>query len=177
MNSGPGGVSGLFVHERHDANSADLPRFCGWWGVDPGERFTMPDQFAPQPGAGAWQLSNAPVMLMAPYRVCLDQFDRATMKALRSKSIAQTEFLLTLLDELPGGGPQVITPRTPDHRGGQLSLRFGTEAKVLHEALTKAGVVCDFREPDCVRLAVAPFYNRFEELVRFVEILQETRGV
>ena len=176
MNSGPGGVSGLFVHDRHDAGSADLPRFCGWWGVDPGERFTMPDEFAPQPGAGAWQLSNAPVMLMAPYRVSLDQFDRATMKALRTKSLAQTEFLMTLLDELPGGGPQVITPRQADHRGGQLSLRFGAEAKVLHEALTQAGVVCDFREPDCVRLAVAPFYNRFEELVRFTEILQETRG-
>ena len=135
----------------------------------------MPDEFAPQPSAGAWQLSNAPVMLMAPHRVALDQFDRAGMNALRAKSVAQTEFLLDQLDALSGGGPEVITPRNPDQRGGQLSLRFGAEAKGLHDALTQEGVVCDFREPDCLRLAVAPLYNRFEDLVRFVQILQETR--
>ena len=175
MNSGPGGISGIFVHERHGSSGNELPRFCGWWGVDPDQRFSMPDQFAPQPGAGAWQLSNAPVMLMAPHRVALEQFSRAGMSALRAKSIAQTEFLLEQLDGLSGGGPEVITPRQAEQRGGQLSLRFGTEAKTLHEALTRAGVVCDFREPDCLRLAVAPLYNRFEDLVRFVDILQETR--
>lgn len=174
MNSGPGGISGLFVHERHH-HDHDLPRFCGWWGVDPAQRFSMPDEFAPQPSAGAWQLSNAPVMLMAPHRVALDQFARAGMPALRRKAVAQTTFLLELLDGLSGGGPEVITPREPSQRGGQLSLRFGAEAKAFHEALTEAGVVCDFREPDCVRLAVAPLYTRFEDLVRFVEILEETR--
>ena len=174
MNSGPGGISGLFVHERHH-HDHDLPRFCGWWGVDPAQRFSMPDEFAPQPSAGAWQLSNAPVMLMAPHRVALDQFARAGMPALRRKAVAQTTFLLELLDGLAGGGPEVITPREPSQRGGQLSLRFGAEAKAFHEALTEAGVVCDFREPDCVRLAVAPLYTRFEDLVRFVEILEETR--
>ena len=174
MNSGPGGISGLFVHERHH-HDHDLPRFCGWWGVDPAQRFSMPDEFAPQPSAGAWQLSNAPVMLMAPHRVALDQFARASMPALRRKAVAQTTFLLELLDGLSGGGPEIITPREPSQRGGQLSLRFGAEAKAFHEALTEAGVVCDFREPDCVRLAVAPLYTRFEDLVRFVEILEETR--
>lgn len=174
MNSGPGGISGLFVHERHH-HDHDLPRFCGWWGVDPAQRFSMPDEFVPQPSAGAWQLSNAPVMLMAPHRVALDQFARAGMPALRRKAVAQTTFLLELLDGLAGGGPEVITPREPSQRGGQLSLRFGAEAKAFHEALTEAGVVCDFREPDCVRLAVAPLYTRFEDLVRFVEILEETR--
>ena len=174
MNSGPGGISGLFVHERHH-HDHDLPRFCGWWGVDPAQRFSMPDEFVPQPSAGAWQLSNAPVMLMAPHRVALDQFARAGMPALRKKAVAQTTFLLELLDGLAGGGPEVITPREPSQRGGQLSLRFGAEAKAFHEALTEAGVVCDFREPDCVRLAVAPLYTRFEDLVRFVEILEETR--
>ena len=97
----------------------------------------------------------------------LDRFRWISPDTLRSKSIAQTEFLLGLLDELAGGGPEVITPRNPKQRGGQLSLRFGAEAKVLHEALTRAGVVCDFREPDCLRLAVAPLYNRYEDLVRF----------
>lgn len=175
MNSGPGGVSGIFVHERHDAKANDVPRFCGWWGLDPATRFTMPDQWSAQRGAGAWQLSNAPVMLMASHRVALDQFSRATMPALRRKSVAQTEFLLRLLDALPAGAPEVITPRDPSARGGQLSLRFGADAKGLHEALTQAGVVCDFREPDCLRLAVAPLYNRFEELWRFTKILEETR--
>ena len=97
------------------------------------------------------------------------------MPALRKKAVAQTTFLLELLDGLAGGGPEVITPREPSQRGGQLSLRFGAEAKAFHEALTEAGVVYDFREPDCVRLAVAPLYTRFEDLVRFVEILEETR--
>ena len=174
MNSGPGGISGIFVHDRHESATDKLPRFCGWWGVDPDQRFSMADRFVPQAGAGAWQLSNAPVMLMAPHRVALDQFDRATMNALRAKSIAQTEFLMELLDGLSGGAPEIITPRNPQHRGGQLSLRFGPKAKRLHEALTQAGVVCDFREPDCLRLAVAPLYNRFEDLVRFATILQET---
>ena len=175
MNSGPGSVSGLFVHPRHSTVDSKLPRFAGWWGVDPKTRFEMPACFVPQVGAGGWGLSNAPVLLMAPHRVALDQFARATMPALRAKSVAMTEFLLELLDKLPGGAPELITPRDPEARGGQLSLRFGTEAKAMHERLSQTGVVCDYREPDCVRLAVAPLYNRFEELWRFAEVLKEAR--
>jgi kynureninase len=173
MNSGPGSVSGIYVHERHAKAGETLPRFCGWWGVDPKERFKMPDRWSPQEGAGGWQLSNAPILLMAPHRVALDQFQRASMKALRQKSVTQTEFLLTLLDALPGGAPEVITPRDPEQRGSQLSLRFGREAQKLHDMLTRAGVVCDFREPDCLRLAVAPLYTSYEDLWKFVGLLAE----
>lgn len=174
MNSGPGGVSGIFVHSQHTATPSELPRFCGWWGVDPEIRFTMPETFSPQCGAGGWQLSNAPVMLLASHRVALQQFERAGMAALRAKSVALTSFLLEMLAELPGGAPEVITPTDPAQRGGQLSLRFGSKAKQLHQALTRAGVVCDFREPDCLRLAVAPLYNSFQDLWRFAKILEET---
>ena len=133
----------------------------------------MPERWSPQSGAGGWQLSNAPILLMAPHRVALDQFQRAGMKALRHKSVAQTEFLLALLDALPGGAPEVITPRDPEQRGSQLSLRFGRQAQQLHEMLTRAGVICDFREPDCLRLAVAPLYTSYEELWKFVGLLAE----
>jgi kynureninase len=170
MNSGPGGVSGLFVHDRH-AQDPDLPRFAGWWGNDPATRFSMPGSFTPQRGAGGWQLSNAPVLAIAAHRAALDQFARAGIANLRAESLAQTRYLIGLLGDLPGGGPEVMTPTEDAERGGQLSLRFPVGGHAVHAALTAAGVVCDFREPDCIRIASAPLYTRYEDMWRFADIL------
>lgn len=172
LNSGPGGVGGAFVHERW-ASAPELPRFAGWWGNDPATRFEMPDAFVPQRGAAGWQLSNAPVLAMAAHKAALDQFEVATMPALRAKSVAMTEYLLGLLDEIPTDRYRVITPRDPAARGGQISIQTRRDGRALFEDLQRAGVICDFREPDVIRLAVAPLYNSFEDTWRFAEVLRE----
>lgn len=172
LNSGPGGVGGMFVHERW-ADAPELPRFAGWWGNDPQTRFEMPDQFVPQRGAGGWQLSNAPVMAMAPHKASLDLFVEATMPALRAKSVAMTEYLLGLIDAIPTDRYEVITPRDPAARGGQLSIQTKRDGVELFAALQRAGVICDFRKPDVIRLAVAPLYNSYEDLWRFADVLRE----
>jgi kynureninase len=170
LNSGPGGVAGLFVHDRHAGS--DLPRFNGWWGTDPETRFQMGD-FEAQRGAGAWQVSNAPVLSMACHRAALAIHDEAGMPALRQKSLAMTDFFLAQLDEVPAGRVTVISPRQADRRGSQVSLRIHGDGPGLHQALVSAGVVCDFRNPDVIRMAPAPLYNRFHELWRVAEILRE----
>lgn len=170
LNSGPGGVAGLFVHDRHADN--DLPRFNGWWGTDPKTRFKM-GEFEAQSGAGAWQLSNAPVMTMACHRAALAIHDQAGMAELRKKSLAMTGFFLEQLDQLPEGRVSIISPREAHRRGSQISLRIHGDGPGLHRALSSAGVFCDFRHPDVIRMAAAPLYNRFHELWRVAEILRE----
>lgn len=177
MNAGPGAVAGAFVHERH--HGADLPRFGGWWGNDPATRFKMqliPD-FQPVASADAWQLSNPPVLALAPLEASLDLFDAAGMDALREKSIRLTGFMEELLDEIPGRPVVVTTPRDPSRRGCQLSLRVGPRAREIQAALEAAGVVTDFREPDVIRAAPTPLYNSFDDVARFVSALCVGLGV
>ena len=176
LNSGPGAVGGCFVHEKHGA-CLDLPRFAGWWGNDPDERFQMhllPD-FVPREGADGWQVSNPPIMAMAPIKASLDIFDEVGMAALRTKSEALTGYLQFLIEcENDGRGPQryeVITPREPDRRGCQLSILAHDKPKALFKALAAEGVVCDFREPNVVRVAPVPLYNTFHEVWRFARVL------
>lgn len=171
LNSGPGGVAGAFVHERH-AEDHSLVRHAGWWGNDPDERFGMPDAFVPQRGAAGWQLSNAPILPMAAFRASGDMFLDATMSALRQKSEALTAFLLALIDDLPDGAVELITPRDPKRRGCQVSLRTSV-AQALQSELEAAGIVGDFRPPDVVRIAPVPLYNSFEDVWRFVSVLRE----
>lgn len=173
LNSSPGGVGGAFVHDRHSEDQT-LARHAGWWGNDPDKRFSMPDKFEAQKGAGGWQLSNAPVLAMAAFRASGDMFLEATMPALRAKSEKLTAYLLALIEELPEGSIEVITPGDPARRGCQLSLRATRNAKVLQEELEKAGVVGDFRPPDVVRIAPVPLYNTFEDVWRFAEVLRAT---
>lgn len=171
LNSGPGGVAGAFVHERH-ADDSGLVRYAGWWGNDPDERFKMPDKFVPQRGAEGWQLSNAPVLPMAAFRASGDMFLEATMPALRKKSEALTAFLVALLNELPSGFVEWITPSEPARRGCQVSLRT-TVAKHLQTELEAAGIVGDFRPPDVVRIAPVPMYNTFDDVWRFADVLRQ----
>ncbi|MBM3464944.1 MAG: kynureninase, partial [Armatimonadetes bacterium] len=174
LNGGPGAAGACFVHERH-GQALDLPRFAGWWGNDPATRFEMRDTFVPHPGAAGWQLSNAPVLSMAPCRVSYDMFAKVGMHALREKSLKLTGYLMERLNALPAGHFRVVTPRDPHQRGCQISLRFkdGDEARAVSDALDAHGVISDFRKPDVVRVAPVPLYNTFTDVARFVGVLEE----
>jgi kynureninase len=156
-NAGPGAIAGCFVHERH-GNNPKLPRLAGWWGNDPATRFKMESGFIPRQGADGWQLSNPPILAMAPLAASLDIFDRVGMPALREKSLKLTAFLeRAVLSVAPTA--RIVTPSDPNQRGCQLSISFGENAKTIRDTLQAHGVVADFREPDVVRLAPVPLYN------------------
>jgi kynureninase len=174
LNAGPGGVAGLFVHARH-AHDASLPRQAGWWGNDPASRFEMSERFAPQPGAAGWQVSNAPVLPMAALLASLELFTEAGgMAPLNAKRRELIAYALELLDALPGQPIQVITPRDPAQSGCQLSLRFARDGRAAFDRLAAAGVICDWRNPDVIRIAPVPLYNSFEDVWRFVQIVRQT---
>lgn len=172
LNSGPGAVAGCFVHERYASNT-ELPRFAGWWGNDPATRFRMhlEKDFIPRPGADGWQISNPPILALAPLRASLDLFDEAGMEMLRVKSLGLTGYLSRLLEPLRVRGVEVITPKEPERRGCQLSLRFASRAKEILKELHQAGVVGDFREPDVIRAAPVPLYNTFHDVWRLATTL------
>ncbi|WP_448520495.1 kynureninase [Rhodoflexus sp.] len=176
LNSGPGGTSGVFVHERH-ADSPDLPRLAGWWGHREETRFLMQKGFEPMYGAEGWQLSCGQILPFAAHRASLEIFDRAGIDNLRKKSIRLTSFLAYLLQEINAGAGRelvrILTPEDPQQRGCQLSLVVIKDGKKAFEKLLKAGVICDWREPDVIRIAPTPLYNTFEEVWRFTVILNE----
>lgn len=173
MNSGPGAVGGCFVHARHAR--ADLPRFAGWWGHDKATRFEMGPAFTPIAGAEGWQLSNPPIFALAPLAASLEIFADAGMAALREKSVRLTGYLEFLLGETVPGRVDITTPIDPDARGCQLSLRLALTREAARDAfeqLTLAGVTCDWREPNVIRAAPTPLYNRYEDVFDFVQILE-----
>ncbi len=171
LNSGPGAVAGCFVHERH--HESDLPRFEGWWGNNPASRFRMAPQFEAGPGADAWQLSNPPIMAMAPLKASMEIFDRVGMEALRAKSVRLTGYLEALIDSIDDDRLQIITPRDPARRGAQLSIVVQGEGRPFRDRLQQHGVVGDFREPNIIRLALAPLYNSFHDAWIAAERLKE----
>ena len=174
LNSGPGGSSGAFVHERHK-NNPKIKRLAGWWGNDEKTRFKMEKKFIPQEGAAGWQISNAQVLPMAAHLASLEIFDEAGMSRLRQKSeklTAYLEFLLTELNKDPNAPNfTIITPSNPKDRGCQLSILTDENGKQLFDKLTLEGVVADWREPNVIRVAPVPLYNTFEEVWKFAEIL------
>lgn len=181
LNSGAGAVAGCFIHERHvrntrwDGEGGGLPRFAGWWGNDPATRFKMGPEFVPVPTADAWSVSNPPVMALSPVRVSLGIFDRVGMAALREKSLNLTGYLRGLIDGIVAGGRSpidVITPREPEASGCQLSIAVKDRPRELFSALTADGVMCDFREPNVIRVAPVPLYNTFHDCWRFAGILR-----
>lgn len=175
LNSGPGSVAGIFVHEKHGHNT-QLPRFAGWWGHNKTTRFEMKPQFDPIPGAEGWQLSNAPVFTMAVHKASLAIFDEVGMPALRKKSELLTAYLEFVLREVEGSVNkadfEIITPQNPEERGCQLSVLLHGQGKPLFDRLTAEGVVADWREPNVIRLAPVPLYNSFEDVFRFGKILK-----
>lgn len=172
LNSGPGGISGVFVHERH-LGKKDIPRFEGWWGHDKATRFKMGPVFEPMPTAEAWQMSNPPIFQLAALKSSLEIFDKATMPAIRKKSQMLTSYLWEQLQTLPKGFVEVFTPVDPEQRGAQLSLKIRNGTKEMVATLRKDGVICDFREPNIVRVAPTALYNSFEDCFHFVEGLKK----
>lgn len=168
LNSGPGSLAGAFVHERHA--HTDLPRFAGWWGHDKSTRFKMGPEFVPIAGAEGWQLSNPPILSLAAVKASLDIFHEIGMEKLRAKSLALTGYFEYLLDALGSDAFHVMTPRDPAARGCQLSIVVKQNGRKMFDALTAAGVVCDWREPDCIRVAAVPLYNSFRDVHQFVQI-------
>ncbi|MGH9746431.1 MAG: kynureninase [Candidatus Acidiferrales bacterium] len=168
VNGGPGCIGGCFVHERH-ARDFNLPRFAGWWGQDKPTRFQMGPDFHPIPGAEGWQLGNPPVLAMAALRASLEIFDEVGMPALRKKSVQLTAYLEYLLHQRPSRRYSIITPSDPTQRGAQLSLRLHGKGRSVCDALKDAGVICDWREPDILRVAPVPLYNTFTDAYTFVE--------
>ena len=171
LNSGPGSLSGIFVHEKH-AHNKELPRFAGWWNHNKETRFNMRMPFDVMSGAEGWQLSNPPILSMAPIRASLEMFEEVGMDALREKSIKLTGFLEFLMQELGSDVVRIITPKNPEERGCQLSISVKNANKALHQALMDKHVITDWREPNVIRCAPAPMYNSFEDVFRMVEILR-----
>ncbi len=174
LNAGPGAIAGAYLHERHATNTK-LPRLAGWFGNDPNTRFQMQlePEFIPVASADAWQVSNPPIFSMAPLRASLAVFDQAGgMEPLRAKSTKLTGYLESLLNEIGSKKFTIITPTAANARGCQLSILTHERPKELFKELGVAGVKCDFREPDVIRVAPTPLYNTFEEVWRFVQILK-----
>lgn len=177
LNSSPGGVSGMFVHQRHEFNT-ELPRFAGWWGYDKETRFQMEPGFVPMKGAEGWQLSNAPVLGMAAHMASLELFDEVGLEALREKSIKLTAYLEEIIQDVSNRKGdlcefEIITPKDPNQRGAQLSILAHGKGKAMFDALTKQGVIADWREPNVIRIAPVPLYNSFEDVYRFGQYLEK----
>ncbi|SFS04232.1 Kynureninase [Dyella sp. OK004] len=173
LNAGPGAVGGAFVHERHA--HTHLPRFAGWWGHNKNTRFQMGPHFEATPGADGWQLSNPPILALAPLRVSLKIFRRAGMTQLREKSLRLTGYLEWLVHSQLADVLEVVTPREPSRRGSQLSIRVlgGRErGRALFQYLMDHGVIGDWREPDVIRISPAPLYNRFADCLAFAEAVR-----
>mgnify|MGYP000197093842 CR=1 FL=1 len=170
LNSGPGSLSGLFVHEKHSKNK-DLPRFAGWWNHNSATRFNMRQPFDVMPGAEGWQLSNPPILSMAAIKASLDLFDEIGMNALREKSENLTGYFEFLINQIDTDRIKIITPSNPKERGCQLSIQVKNADKSLHKKLMESNVITDWREPDVIRCAPVPMYNSFEDVYKMVQIL------
>jgi len=174
LNGGPGAVGGAFVHARHAR--ATLPRFAGWWGHDKTTRFQMGPEFIPTPGADGWQLSNPPILSLAPLRVSLEIFHRAGMQRLREKSLQLTGYLEWLVETQLPDVLDIVTPKDPARRGSQLSIRVlggRAQGRALFEYLIDNGIIGDWREPDVIRISPVPLYNRFADCLAFAQAVRQ----
>lgn len=171
LNSGPGSLAGLFVHEKHAYNK-DLKRFAGWWSHNKSTRFNMRQPLDIMPGAEGWQLSNPPILSMAAIKASLDMFNQVGMDALREKSVKLTGYFEFLIKQIANKKIKIITPTTPEERGCQLSIQVKDADKSLHKKLMDAHIITDWREPDVIRCAPVPFYNSFKDVYLMVEKLK-----
>ena len=175
MNSGPGNASGCFVHEKHHKDTS-LNRFAGWWGHNKERRFLMEPNFVPVEGADGWQVSNLPILSLAPYLASVHLFEKVGMEKLiakRNKITAYLEFILHEIDQDVESSFEILTPQNQDERGCQLSVFLHGEGKELFNYLMKNGVITDWREPNVIRLAPAPFYCSYTDMYQFGQILKQ----
>ena len=175
MNSGPGNASGCFVHEKHHFNN-DLPRFAGWWGHNKERRFKMEPAFDPVHGADGWQISNLPILSLAPYLASVEMFDEVGMDKLiikRNLITSYLEFILHEIDKEVDSTFEIITPANQEERACQLSVFFHGEGRPLFDYLMKNGVITDWREPNVIRFAPVPLYSSFEDMYNFGQILKQ----
>jgi len=176
LNSGPGGVAGAFIHQKHISNKQML-RLAGWWGQEKANRFKMEKDFDPIPTAEGWQLSNAPVLSMAAHKASLDIFEEAGMENLIAKGKLLSGYLMFILNEINKKTAEkiidIITPSNEAERGCQVSILMLKNGKNIFEALTKEGVISDWREPNVIRVAPVPLYNSFEDIFKFGEIISK----
>ncbi|MFN8944446.1 MAG: kynureninase [Pseudobdellovibrionaceae bacterium] len=170
LNSGPGGIAGCFIHDRHH-NKKEIPRFEGWWGQNKQNRFKMGPEFDPIPTVEAWQLSNPPIFQLAALRASMELFDQATMKKLRSRGDDLTGYMAYLIQKKSAGKVEILNGDVS--RGSMLCLRFKTGQTKIGDLFRAKGVIVDFREPDIIRGTPAPLYNSFEEVYRFSEQLAD----
>ena len=171
MNSSPGGISGVFIHEKHFGNT-QLNRFAGWWGYDENTRFKMAKGFIPQKGAEGWQLSCSPVLMMAAHKASLTMFEEAGgIEKLRAKSIKLSAYLEFILDEVNKSFGyelfKIITPKKAEERGAQLSIIASERGKEIFDKLVQKGIIGDWREPNVIRISPVPLYNTFEDIYNF----------
>lgn len=184
LNSGPGGVSGIYIHEKH-CNNTELPRFAGWWGHDKESRFLMEKGFQPMKTAEAWQMSNAPVLTMAAHKASIDIFDEVGMDKLLKKQKTLSGYLEFIVDDISNNclnkaeskWLEIITPRDWNERGCQVSVIAHGFGKALFNHLTEEGVISDWREPNAIRMAPVPLYNSYEDIYRFGQILTKALKV
>lgn len=176
LNSGPGGVAGVYIHEKHITNK-ELPRFAGWWGYKKDTRFKMEKGFEPIPTAEGWQLSNAPILSMAAHKAALDIFEEAGMEKLHTKRKQLAGYLHYILAEINRRHAEnvieVITPADENERGCQVSMLMPKRGKEIFDGLMKQGVIADWREPNVIRVAPVPLYNTFEEVWRFGALVDQ----
>lgn len=175
LNSGPGGVAGVYIHQQHVVNKG-LPRFAGWWGYTKETRFKMEKGFEPIPTAEGWQLSNAPVLSMAAHKASLDIFEEAGMNRLIAKSKLLSGYLHFILNDINSKEKEkcieIITPSTEEDSGCQVSMLMLKKGKEIFNELNRQGVIADWREPNVIRIAPVPLYNSFEDVWRFGEIVR-----
>ncbi len=176
LNSGPGGVAGVYIHEKHTANKA-LPRFAGWWGTNKADRFKMGPDFDPIPTAEGWQLSNAPIFSMSAHKASVDIFEEAGFENITKKGQDLSDYLLFVLDDINAQQSEkvieVITPRNSNEKGCQVSMLMLQRGKEIFDELINEGVIADWREPNVIRVAPVPLYNTFEDVWKFGNIIQK----
>ena len=174
LNSGPGGVGGLFIHEKH-AQNKNLSRLSGWWGHDAQARFRMENEINPIPTVDGWQLSNVNILSHAAHLASLELFEAAGISELRAKSLKLTELLEEMIhsSDTLKKNIKILTPSNPEERGCQLSLYLLNHGKPVFDYLISRGVILDWREPNVIRVAPVPLYNSFEDVVNFITILTQ----
>ncbi len=176
LNSGPGGVAGIFIHEKHATNK-EFPRFAGWWGQNKSTRFQMGKEFDPIPTAEGWQLSNVPILSMAAHKASLDIFEEAGMDRLHKKRKMMAAYLRFILEDINNSFNDpcmdIITPAEENARGCQISMLMLRKGKQVFDELTKRSVIADWREPDVIRVAPVPLYNSFTDIFNFGAIIKE----